>query len=429
MFTPRRASRRRFRAPVISRLSLAWAGFAFLCAIAAGMAAIDGQQHRRQKIAVSYDETIKQITQPKLEAPAPLPLLGADVQLNSVGEFSGRKAASVTQAGLNTESGSLPRVTRARNTEQFTGFDDNTPFSNEIVITIDGAPPKRPGDRDRLTQPQATIQPALSEPIAEPRQSLLRKTAFGAAPMRAKGARPALAYAKPFDHKTTAPKVALIVGGLGLNATLTEKAIEELPSYVTLAFAPYGKDLQYWADKARADGHETVLELPMEAHQKNAPLGPAALLEAQTQAQNIERLDWLLSRFKGFFAVTNYRGEKFTASNAMNPILMHLSRAGVAYIDDTGVENPGRLVGPVSGDWLSIDYLINASAAPGDNALFNDSLEKLEQKARDKGAAIAKTYAHDSGIEALALWSASLNERGFVMAPASALLPHHESAL
>ena len=57
---------------------------------------------------------------------------------------------------------------------------------------------------------------------------------------------------------------SIVVGGLGLSQTGTQKAIETLPEDVTLAFAPYGSSLQRWVDKAREDGHEVLLQIPLE---------------------------------------------------------------------------------------------------------------------------------------------------------------------
>jgi hypothetical protein len=53
--------------------------------------------------------------------------------------------------------------------------------------------------------------------------------------------RPAEAYAqpiKPVPGKPDAPRVALIVGGLGVSASISNDAISKLPGAVTLAFMP-----------------------------------------------------------------------------------------------------------------------------------------------------------------------------------------------
>ncbi|WP_412160064.1 divergent polysaccharide deacetylase family protein, partial [Pantoea sp. SIMBA_079] len=54
------------------------------------------------------------------------------------------------------------------------------------------------------------------------------------------------------------------MGGLGLSQTGSMEAIDKLPQEVTLGFAPQGNSLQRWMQAARQNGHELVLQLPME---------------------------------------------------------------------------------------------------------------------------------------------------------------------
>lgn len=49
----------------------------------------------------------------------------------------------------------------------------------------------------------------------------------------------------------------LIIGGLGLSQVGTQEALRLMPPDVTLAFAPYGSDLERWATRARQDGHDS----------------------------------------------------------------------------------------------------------------------------------------------------------------------------
>lgn len=67
--------------------------------------------------------------------------------------------------------------------------------------------------------------------------------------------------------------------------------------------------------KARRYGHEVLLQIPMEPfdYPSNDP-GPYTLLTDLPPKENIQRLDWLMSRFTGYFGVTNYMGAKFTAN-------------------------------------------------------------------------------------------------------------------
>lgn len=84
-------------------------------------------------------------------------------------------------------------------------------------------------------------------------------------------------YARPWSG-ARGTRIALIVGGLGLSQTGTQKAIRDLPGEVTLGFATAGNSLQRWMQEARRSGHELLLQLPMEPfdYPANDP-GPNAL--------------------------------------------------------------------------------------------------------------------------------------------------------
>ncbi|MEL7485964.1 MAG: divergent polysaccharide deacetylase family protein, partial [Pseudomonadota bacterium] len=293
--------------------------------------------------------------------------------------------------------------------------------TGEVVITIDGAPARQPGARS-ATKTLSNIRSApIGAAVAKPIKALLRKTVHGNIPQLAgNGRRASRAYAKPFDATTNQPKVSIVVAGLGLNPSLTEQAIQELPAGVTLAFAPYAKNLDRWTARARAAGHELVLELPMEAHH-GAPeaLGPAALLTRRSAAENIERLKWLLARFEGYFAVTNYLGGKFSAdAKAFRPVLDELKRAGVAYIDDTGA------VGQInaSADWAPVTRLVAAGGDGESAASVRRDLAALETAARRDGSALGKAYLQEQTLTALIEWTREAEARGVAIAPASAVL-------
>ncbi|MFC7542651.1 divergent polysaccharide deacetylase family protein [Siccirubricoccus deserti] len=81
-----------------------------------------------------------------------------------------------------------------------------------------------------------------------------------------------------------------------MNAAVSENAIRRLPGAVTLAFSPYAPQLPLLLDQARAKGMELLVALPLEptGYPLNNP-GDRALLTGQTEAQNQDRLDWVLS--------------------------------------------------------------------------------------------------------------------------------------
>jgi polysaccharide deacetylase 2 family uncharacterized protein YibQ len=132
------------------------------------------------------------------------------------------------------------------------------------------------------------------------------------------------------------PRIAMIVGGLGISASGTADALAELPGPVTFALAPYGTGLQNLAHQARAKKHEVLLQVPMEPfnYPDNDP-GPQTLMTSLDAGRNIDRLHWQMSRFQGYVGLIGYMGGKFTASDkALAPILREAGKRGLIYVDD-----------------------------------------------------------------------------------------------
>jgi polysaccharide deacetylase 2 family uncharacterized protein YibQ len=238
----------------------------------------------------------------------------------------------------------------------------------------------------------------------------------GLLPIMGPGGRsPAEAYARPF-HSNGKPKVAIIIGGLGLNAKTTREAIEQLPAEVTLSFVPYADGLQGWVDLARANGHEVLLETPMEPNDypDNDP-GPYTLMSGARPQEITSGLEWLLSRATGYFGVTNYLGSKFVNSDpAMAAFTTALRGRGLAFIDDgSAVRRGGGL------PRLSADRVI-------DDQLADDSIDRqllaLEAAAMQNGQALGAGFAYPVTLAQVSRWSSSLAQRGYQLAPASALM-------
>jgi polysaccharide deacetylase 2 family uncharacterized protein YibQ len=261
------------------------------------------------------------------------------------------------------------------------------------------------------TVPTHTPSPLPKAPIA----GLFQQGPSGTLPMIAPDGRvPAQAYARPF-RPNGKPRVALIVGGLGLNAVTTRAAIERLPPEVTLSFVPYAENLQGWIDQARAQGHEVMLEMPMEpsGYPNNDP-GPYTLLANGNPDDINAKLDWLLGRATGYFGVTNYLGDRFAASDqGMGAFLTYLRQRGVAFLDDGSFQRrPGA--------WAraSADKVIDQTQSP---AAVIAALNSLEAQAKIRGSALGTGFSYPVTVETAARWTAGLEQRGLQLAPASAM--------
>lgn len=233
------------------------------------------------------------------------------------------------------------------------------------------------------------------------------------------GQRPDEAYARPHAPRT-GPVVALIVGGLGMSERLTAQAIDTLPPEVTLSFAPYANDLQGWIDRARAAGHEVLIELPMEPfdYPNNDP-GPHTLLADASEAENARRLAWLLSRSAGYAGVINYQGARLGAAPApLARIFARLEARGLTMFHDGAgrrpvIEAAGR---EANARLVLADRIIDADPSP---QAVETRLLELEALALQNGSALGSGFAYPVTVDAAAAWAEGLSRRGYVLAPAS----------
>ena len=282
------------------------------------------------------------------------------------------------------------------------------------AATASAAPP---APTNQVTQ---TVR-AGSALIADP--ALIENTAQGPLPRIADdGRKPMTAYAGPAAGGAKF-RIAIVVSGLGISASATKLALDSLPAGVTLGFAPYAGDAGDWAAKARARGHEVLLEIPMEPFDfPDSDPGPHTLRAGQDEEANIQRLTWALSRFTGYAGVTNLLGQRFLSdSAALSPMLTYLNRRGLYFFDNGAAsQSVTATVG------AQVGMPLVASGPPVDNiqsALEIDRhLSELETQARANGSAVGSAFVYPVSLSRIAAWAKGLQSRGFVLVPVSAIV-------
>jgi uncharacterized protein len=231
------------------------------------------------------------------------------------------------------------------------------------------------------------------------------------------GRRPFLEYARPFDFQDLRPKVAVLLLGLGLQAEVFEAALA-LPGSISLQLSPYAQDLAALVERARRAGHEVLLELPMEpADYPASDPGPHTLLAKNSRDENVERLSWLLARAPGYIAVAG-GGARFAASDHVGDVLDVLARRGLALVEigATRLERAAAAAG--------LPY----ASAPGgireDPSMrsVDEALARLEAEALAGGSALGVVPGFLASLERLGTWAATLDDKGLVLAPVSAVL-------
>jgi len=299
-----------------------------------------------------------------------------------------------------------------------TSVADPDKSGGRTVTIIDGSTGKRqdvqvggPGDNKAAIKPGAGIDP-----------NLLETSPHGMIPKIAPdGVRPAEAYARP-AKPAGGPRVAIVIGMLGIGANGTSEALAKLPGPVTFAFAPYGTDLDRWVARARSEGHEVLLQVGMEPfdYPDNDP-GPQTLLTSQSAEQNVERLAWFMSRFQGYVGVTNLMGARFTATDqAFAPVLREIAKRGLLYFDDGS--SPRSLASQISGassaPFAKADVTLDAVPS---SAEIDAALARLEAAARSRGIAVGTASALPVSIDRIAQWAKAAEARGITLVPVSAV--------
>ncbi len=274
-----------------------------------------------------------------------------------------------------------------------------------------------------LKVPQEPVGLQLT-PAPDPR--LVEKGRHGPLPrIGPDGARASEIYARPVvsaaSLKAGAPRIALVVGGMGLNPASTSAAMDLLPGEVTLGFAPYGGDLDRQVANARDSGHEVLLQAPMEPLDKASIPGPYTLLSGADPAQNLDGLRWVMSRMTGYVGVANFLGGRFLSREAdLSPVLSEIGKRGLLFFDDgTAPQSLApRLAAAANIPVARADVVLDANARP---EAVEAALVRLEALARTRGYAIGYAAGLPGSVEPVARFARGLERRGIVLAPLSAL--------
>ena len=302
----------------------------------------------------------------------------------------------------------------------FGDADDGEP---KQVIKLEQAPATGTGGPIDATAPTAmSLVAANGVVISDP--ALVEMAVEGPLPKIADDGRRAMdIYARPFDKSDPRPKIAVVVGGLGLGEAPTQAALDRLPAGVTLAFTPYGSSLQGLVSTARAKGHEVLLEVPLEPYDypENDP-GQDTLLTGALAEENPGRLRRVMAKVAGYSGLIVSQGSKFLASEPdIQMLLRETSGRGLYFVDN------GEADQSIAREVANVE---SAPFARGDRWIdqnpTREAIEKefgtLEELAKQRGSALGVAGAYPVTIDRVTAWAASLEEKGIALVPVSALI-------
>lgn len=229
-------------------------------------------------------------------------------------------------------------------------------------------------------------------------------------------AAPAANPAQPVvdDGKTY---ISVIVTNMGLAALPTQRAIEDLPPQITLAFSPYGTDVGTWVRKAQAAKHETLMLMPAESTSASDDPGPRALSSRHSDKDNLEKLESLLTQGGSSTGVLNVMGSRFLRDEKLLSLAMNaLHQSGSLFIQTPGVEKSlaPSVAAKIGLPFMAANTLIDAQ--PTDKEI-RAQLRSLEETAKKYGYAIGIAQPYPLTMNTLKAWAAGLEKRGIVLAP------------
>ena len=259
--------------------------------------------------------------------------------------------------------------------------------------------------------------------VPAPDSRVTEDTAEGSLPrISESGVSPWQVYARPFNSSDKRPRIAIVVTDLGMSRTITDQTIAQLPATITLAFNAQGAVVSAWGQRARQDGHEILLQVPMEPfdYPRSDP-GPNTLLTNLPNSDNIERLLRILRKATGYVGVTSVSGSRFTTdTNKLLPVLAALHDRGLMVLDARAA--PHSVVTDMAHNAgvpvVTVTQRLDGDLSPDAIAA---ALNDLEKTARQNGRAVGITAATPVMIAQLQAWAKNLPQHGIALAPVTAM--------
>ncbi|MDF3023851.1 MAG: Divergent polysaccharide deacetylase [Alphaproteobacteria bacterium] len=216
--------------------------------------------------------------------------------------------------------------------------------------------------------------------------------------------------------------ISLIMTDVGLSEADTARAMQELPTEVTLAFSPYSPALSDWLKKAKDANRDTLILLPMEPvnYPKEDP-GPQALLMRQSDQDNARRLESVLRQSGGTVGAMNFMGSSLLEDekNITSVMTALRKRSGLFIEDPQGGDSVASDIAERTGTpYLRAEVKIDAKASELD---INQQLLNLENIAKQRGYAVGIAQPYPVTFTALKNWTSHLQQRGIKLVPLAAI--------
>lgn len=247
------------------------------------------------------------------------------------------------------------------------------------------------------------------------------KSVFQPAPKAFDGQPPWLKNAVVSPSANGRPMIAIVIDDLGVDKAGARKIVS-LPGPITTAWMTYADNVAAQARAARAAGHELIIHMPMEPLNSSIDSGPDVLKTSMTPEQVRAQVRHGFKQFDGYVGINNHMGSKFTANpEGMRIVIDELRSRGLLWLDSkTSPKSVGAKLAEQAGIPFAERHVFidNTETVP---AVLHQ-LAETEKIARKLGYAIAIGHPHDATYQALKQWLPTLEGKGLVLVPLSAIV-------
>jgi len=137
-------------------------------------------------------------------------------------------------------------------------------------------------------------------------------------------------------------------------------------------------------------------------------------------AENIRRLEWVLSRATGYVGLINTLGTRFaSARRHLRPVMEALKSRGLLYLDTVPNSVVSQVARTVDIPWaageITVDQIMSREA-------IDKQLDALEKQARRAGRVVGLANPYAVTIGSVAWWITGLEAKGIALAPVSAVI-------
>ena len=219
----------------------------------------------------------------------------------------------------------------------------------------------------------------------------------------------------PPPHPLSYPRVGIIIDDLGYDSSLANAFIRlDLP--LTFSVLPFTPNTGLIAQKARKEGREIMLHLPMEPISYPAiNPGDGVLMVSMDKEMILEILNRDLTQVPFIAGVNNHMGSRFTENEKkMMIVLTELKRRGLYFIDSR-----------TSGGSVAFEVAKRMALRTASRDIFLDNdlsenglkiqMERLLSLARYKGWAIGIGHPHKETLKLLKRYQSTLKNNAQVV--------------